>query len=513
VEAARSAVLSRSAVIGLDLGTSTVKGLLVAGDGAVIARAGRSQVLDFGPGGRVDVDAAEVARAARRVIRQLAERARRDGVRVRALCASGSGDEAVWIDIAGIPVAPVPLSLDVRDVATGDAIARSVGADRFRALTGLPVAGAYPLMRFAALRAARPPVAATVYRMLAWPEALALDLGVDVVGEPSLAARCGAWRIEGPDGGGYVPELLAAAGAPVDLFAPVVPTGSMIGSIPTRLAATIGLPPGVRLVAGGFDQAMATLGAGVVTSGIAHVGAGSWQAMTVLADERPGTDIVADGFSIGPSIGAEGRWSIMASGPGTIALGWLGRLGDGTRDPVRAVAALAGRAADTPTGLTVIPDLGGGAPPRPDSRGRGAIAGLGLADGPDRLARALLEGVAIGLGDQLRRAAAAGIVAEEIRLTGGGARDRGWRRLTADVTGLPVRAVDPPDAGAMAAAAHAAAATGLAPDVATAIARTVRLGGPIEPRPDHHAAYRAMAERTSALRSNLAAVQRIDPGT
>jgi sugar (pentulose or hexulose) kinase len=499
-------------VVGLDIGTSVVKGVLVAADGEVAARAARSQALEIGAGGRVEVEAADVARAARGVITELADRARSAGLRARALAAAGSGDEAVWVDAAGTPVAPVPLSLDARDTGTGDAIVGAVGAARFRLLTGLPLSGAYPLMRFAALRAHRPELAARVERLLAWPEALALDLGVEVAGEPTLAARSGAWRIDRRDDG-YERALLAAAGASPDLFAPVVATGSVIGTIPDAIATEIGLPSGVRVVAGGFDQAMATLGAGVLTSGIAHVGAGSWHALTVLADERPDPALVADGFSIGPSISADGRWSVMASGPGTIVLGWLGRVGDPSGDGAAHVAALAARAPDAPTGVTVIPDLGGGAPPYPDPRARGAIAGLSLTDGPDRVARALLEGVAIGLRERLERASTAGLQVDEVRFTGGGARDPLWPRLTADVTGLPVRIVDPPDAGAIAAAALAAVGVGLAPDVPSALARTVRVGPPIQPRPAIHAAYRAMAERSVALRQSLAIVQRSDRDT
>ncbi|HET9085230.1 MAG TPA: FGGY family carbohydrate kinase [Candidatus Limnocylindrales bacterium] len=503
-----------SAVIGLDIGTSVVKGVLVGADGRLIARAARSQPLDFGPGGRVEVDAVVVARNARRVIGQLASRAARAGLRVRAVCAGGSGDEAVWVDGDGVPVARVPSSLDIRDTTVSDAIVGRVGAERFRALTGLPTAGSYPITRYAALRAARPDLAARVQRLLAWPEALALDLGVDVTGEPTLAARTGAWWLDdGAERGRYDVDLLAAAGVTAELFPPVGPTGSVIGTILPRVAATIGLPLDVSLVAGGFDQAMATLGAQISTTGIAHVGAGSWQALTVLADERPTEDLVADGFSIGPSIAAGGRWSAMASGPGTITLGWLGRVGGGASDPVKRITELARRAADEPTGLAVIPDLGGGAPPHPDPQARGLIAGLGLGDGADRVARALLEGVAIGLRERLTRAAAAGLAVGEIRATGGGARDPLFRRVTADVTGLPVRPVYPADAGAIAAAALAMTAVELAPDVASALGRTVRIGRPIVPRATHHAAYVEVAERVAVLRSSIATVQRTDADT
>jgi xylulokinase len=367
------------------------------------------------------------------------------------------------------------------------------------------------------LREERPDVAERVAWLLSWPEALALDLGVSVRGEPTLAARSGAWRVDAGTDGGYEPALLVAALGDVsaDVFPPVVPTGSVLGIVPGHVAATIGLPRGVRFVGGGFDQAMATLGAGIMSAGLAHVGAGSWQALTVLADDRPDIGLVADGFTIGPAIAADGRWSVMASGAGASLLGWLGRVaGTAIRSQheARRTITLARAAADQPTGLVVIPDLVGGAPPSPDPDARGAIAGLALTDGPERLARALLEAVAIGLADRLARLGQAGLSADEIRMTGGGARDRRWRQLTADVTGLPVRAVVPLDAGAMAAAALAATAIGLAPDVSTALHRTVRIGPPVRPRPGNHATYRDLAQRSADLRSALAAVRRTAHG-
>lgn len=502
----------RPGVIGLDIGTSAVKGLLVDAHGRVVARSARPLRVAFGPGGRVEVDAAEVATTARRVISTLAARAGPEGVRVRALCAGGSGDEAVWTDRDGVPVAPVPLSLDTRGAAAGEAIAATVGRERYLGLTGLPPSGAYPVSRLRALRAERPDLAARVAWLLSWPEALALDLGVGVRGEPTLAARSGAWRVETATDGRYEPALVAAASgdALADLFPPVLPTGSLLGVVPGRVASALGLPRGVRLVGGGFDQAMATLGAGIVSPGLAHVGVGSWQAITVLADDRPAPDLVAAGFTIGPSIAAGGSWSVMASGPGASLLGWLGRVGgsgDDSRDAARRAIALARRAADRPTGLVVIPDLSGGAPPRPDPAARGVIAGLALGDGPERVARALLEAVAIGLADRLARLDEAGLRVDEIRVTGGGARDRRWRQLTADVTGLPVRPVDPVDAGALAAAALAATAVGLAPDPPAAVARTIRVGPAATPRPRHHAVYRDVARRSADLRSALAALQ------
>lgn len=500
------------AVIGLDIGTSAVKGVLVGSGGRVGVTVSRSHRHVLGPGGRVEVDPRHVTTGAHAVIAALAARARDAGLRVRALCAGGSGDEAVWLDAAGDPVALVPLSLDTRSASDGEALAGVVGRDWFVSTTGLPPSGAYPIVRMRWLARERPDLASRVCRLLAWPEYVAFGLGVEVAAEPTLAARSGAGRLDPRRDGPYDARILAAAEIDPAVLPPVVPTGTLLGTIPRAIAADLGLPGEVAVVAGGFDQAMATLGAGILAPGVAHVGAGSWEALTVLSARWPDRDLIDAGFTTGPSIGAGGAWSLMASVPGAAALGWWGRIGSGDpRSAGRRAFTLAALAPEVPTGLLAIPDLASSGERAPDGRIGGAIAGLGIGDGPERIGRALLEGVAFALAARLDRLAARGLSVIELRVSGGGARDRRWLRLKADVTGLPVRAVRPGDAGTAAAAAVAAAAIGLAPDLGAALSAATALGPPIQPRPEVHAAYRAQAERAAALRSALGAVQPGDP--
>src|SRR4051794_41541306 len=85
-----------SAVIGLDIGTSVVKGVLIAADGHLVARAARAQALDIGPGGRVEVDARDVATNARRVISRLAGRAGAAGMHGPGGFSPRSGGAAGW---------------------------------------------------------------------------------------------------------------------------------------------------------------------------------------------------------------------------------------------------------------------------------------------------------------------------------------------------------------------------------------------------------------------------------
>ncbi len=491
------------AVIGLDVGTSAVKGLLVGSDG-VLARVRRGYLLDVGAEGRVELDANDVWQAVTSAIRRLAQVAAEDRHAVVAVCCGGSGDEAVWVDEAGTPVAPVPMSLDRRSVVARSTLGGTMSDEAFMERTGLPAGDAYPLTRLAWLRLARPEVASRVRHLWAWPEFVAARLGVLPVAEPTLAARSGGFDVVG---GVWDAELLASVGVDAGVFPSLAPTGSVVGFVPGAIARRLGLDGRVSVVAGGFDQAMATLGARVTGPGIAHLGAGSWEALTV-ALHAPAFGLVTSGFSVGPTIAADVPWSAMGSSMGGAAARWIGGLaGASDRASARATRramALAAGAPDEPTGLVVLPDLDGGGPKLVDGGPGAVIAGLRLDVDARQIARGVLEGIALTVADRLEVLAAIEPVAE-IRVTGAGAREHRWAQLRADVTGLPVRAVSPLDAGAAAAAALALAATIPGETVPTVLDSIVRLGSLVEPRPEQHRRYAEIRASRARLRGALAA--------
>jgi sugar (pentulose or hexulose) kinase len=194
----------------------------------------------------------------------------------------------------------------------------------------------------------------------------------------------------------------------------------------------------------------------------------------------------------------------MGSGPGGVAMSWLGRLGQG--DPELAARRAFERAAeapDHPTGIVARPQLMDAASQHPHRDARGVIAGLDLATGPEVIALAMLEGTALDLAARLDRLAAAGHPIHELRVSGGGGRERRWLQLKADATGIPTRSVHPADTGALAAAALAASAVGLAATIDEAVDATLRLGPLLDPRPAHHEAYVVLADRRQGIREAL----------
>jgi len=500
----RSATRGRPAVIGLDVGTSSVKGLL-AGPSRALASARRGYRLDVGPDGRVELDAEAVWRAARAVIRLLAARAGTFGHDVVGVCCGGSGDEAVWVDQRDRPVAPIPMAFDRRAAAEGGALVAAVGRDTFIRRTGLPPSGAYPLARLAWLRRIDRESADRIRRLLAWPEFVAVRLGVEPIAEPTLAARSAAYDVTT---GAWDAALLRAAGLGETSLARLGPTGAIAGIVPPRIARGLGLGTGVAVVAGGFDQAMATRAAGIDRPGAGHLGAGSWEALSVLT-EAPPFQLVQRGFSVGPAVDAPGTWSVMSSVPGATVLAWLGGLAaigarpESTKARVARLLRRAGRAADTPTGVLVLNGFDAAGSIDGTALAGGVVAGLRLDVDAGTLARGMLEGIAFDVAERLDDLAAAGMTLTEIRVTGAGATDPRWIQLRADVLGMPVVAIEPRDAGVVAACALGASAAIGDRSLGEMVSRLTSVGPMVEPRRVHQERYQELLTRRAVLRRAL----------
>ena len=143
-------------LLGIDVGTSATKGVLLDDEGRVLAHARAGYRLVVPGPRRAELSAARVWAAARSVIGSLARTAVAAGSPVRAVCVGGSGDEVVAVDGHGRPVAPIVMAVDHRSEAEGEALAASLGADALYRRTGLWDLSTTPVARFEWMRRADP---------------------------------------------------------------------------------------------------------------------------------------------------------------------------------------------------------------------------------------------------------------------------------------------------------------------------------------------------------------------
>src|SRR6185295_83322 len=134
-------------------------------------------------------------------------------------------------------------------------------------------------------------------------------------------------------------------------------------------------------------------------------------------------------------------------------------------------------------GLLFAPYLTGERNPHPDPFARGAFVGLTLRHGLPHMVRAVMEGVAFGMRDNLELLRAQGVRPPSAAVSGGAANSPTWRQMMADIMGIPLYTVNTTEGAAFGAAILGAVGVGAWPDVPTACAQLIHKVDEIQPDP------------------------------
>lgn len=495
-----------AATVGLDIGTSATKGVLVAGDGRVLANTAADYPLLTPRPGWTEQHPDDWWRASVAVLRRLAEAAAAAGAEVAGIGLSGQMHGSVFLDREDRVVRPALLWNDARTGAECAEIERRLGGrGRLVAITGNAASTGFQAPKILWLRRHEPEAFARVARVLLPKDLVRLRL-------TGLAATDAA------DASGtllldlasrrYSDEVLGAIDIPRDWLPEVFEGAEVTGRVTHDAAALTGLAAGIPVVAGGGDNACAAIGAGILAEGQGVCSLGTSATISIRAD-RP---LIDPAGALNVFCDSAGGWQLMGvvlSAGG--ALRWLvdnvlAAHADGLRragrDPFGELVgeALAGVAPGA-DGLLFLPYLAGERSPHMDPSARGAWVGLSLAHDRRHMLRALLEGVGFALADCLGRMRGLGLEAERLALVGGGARDPAWRRLLA--TQLRAGLVVPPSAEAgpaLGAALLARVGAGLDPDLAAATDRLLPKGGETaNPDPELTPLFADLHDRYRAL--------------
>ncbi len=501
-------------VVGVDLGTSGPKVAVCTTDGRVVGRGAARTALRLLPGGGAEQDPDDWWSAVVTAVRSALDGL--DTAAVAGVCMSAQWGGLVPVDAAGRHLHPALTWMDGRGAAYSRALTgggltvpgtgyNARALRRWIALTGgVPTrTGKDPVGQHQWLRHHRPDVADAAAHLLDVPEYLTMRLtGRPVAGWDTATVR---WCTDNRDATAvrWHPGLVAACGFDPAQLPELVAPGSVVGTVRPGVAAELGLPAGVRVVAGTGDPTAAAVGAGAVRDHDPHlyVGTSAW-----LSCHVPGkrTD-VRRGIASLPSV-VPGRWWVATvQDVAGKAVDWLldevvypgdamrdddgGRPGDG----LDRLNALAAQAPPGSNGVVFTPWLNGERTPVDDPTVRGGWFNVSLSTTRADLARAVFEGIALNarwLRDAVERFVARDHPAgfEAVRFVGGGATSPLWCATMADVLGCTVLQVEEPRlANARGAALLAAVGLGaLAWDDVPARVRVARAHEPDPARREVH---------------------------
>lgn len=447
--------------IGLDLGTSSLKGVLIGEDQALLAEASAPLSVERPAEGWSEQAPASWIAAAEAVLSALAVQGLRD---VRGIGLSGHMHGATLLDSADRVLRPCILWNDTR----AHAEAAEMDADpRFRAISGNIVFPGFTAPKLAWVRRHEPKVWEKVAKVLLPKDYLRLWLTGEHVAEMSDAAGT-SWLDTGARD--WSDALLAASGLSRAQMPRLVEGSAVSGQLRADLARRFGLGQGVVVAGGGGDNAASGVGVGVVRAGEAFVSLGTSGVLFAAND----------GYQPDPATAVHtfchalpGTWHqmgvILAA---TDALNWFGRF-----TGLDAAALTADLGPLRAPGKTLfLPYLGGERTPLNSASVRGAFLGLEHVTSRQDGARAVLEGVTLAIRDCRDALAATGTRIDRLLAVGGGARSDYWLQAIATALGVPVDLPAAGDFGGAFGAARLAimAATGAGAEIATrpAIARS-----------------------------------------
>jgi xylulokinase len=494
-------------LLGLDVGTTSVKAALFDAGGRQLAIAAQEYRIDHPTPDRAQLDADRYWSATVLAVRAVVAAAAIDPAGVAALAVSSQGETIVPVDAGGRPLGPALIWLDNRAQEEARLLSQRFDDAAVYDRTGVPAVNpTWPAAKILWWRRHEPDVFAAAARFLLVEDFILHRLSGRFVTDGSVQCTSMLYDIGRHR---WWDEMLEVVGIGAARLPELVRPGAAVGTLTGEAASALGLPASVRVVAGGMDQSVGAVGVGNIGRGPGITGRGvvsesTGGALTLQATvDRHGADPTRQTPVYVHS--APDRYLYCPVCPtGGMALTWF-RDQFGGEEVARASATggsaydlLTGIAARVPPGaegLTMLPHLMGAFSPEYDPLAKGVFYGFTLRHGKAHFARAVLESIAFMLRRNLELLASAGADASEIRSHGGGARSALWNQIKADVCGLPVLTLEGEDAAPRGDAMLAGVAAGVFPDLATAGAAMVAVRDRYEPNPATRPAYDAADER------------------
>lgn len=423
--------------LGLDLGTSSLKALLIDEAQNIVASASAGLSVERPHPGWSEQDPDSWIMATRAALAELAKTHAGDLARVRGIGLSGHMHGATTIDRAGKVIRPCILWNDTRSHAE----AAVLDADpQFRRLTGNIVFPGFTAPKLKWMAAHEPENFARIAKVLLPKDYLRLWLCGDAISDMSDSAGT-AWLDVGMrewnDG------LLAATGLERTQMPALVEGSQPGGTLRAEVAVELGLPAGTAIAGGAGDNAASACGMGTIADGQAFASLGT-SGVLFAANNRylPNPDSAVHAFCHALPETWHQMGVILSA---TDSLTWLS--GITSTEPGQLTAEL-GDTLEAPGSVLFLPYLSGERTPHNDASIRGSFAGLGHEADRASLTRAVVEGVSFAFRDSLEALTQAGTRLDHVTAIGGGSRSLYWLQAIATVLGLPVKIPQGGDFGA-----------------------------------------------------------------
>jgi xylulokinase len=434
-------------LIGLDIGTTNLKGVCFTTTGQSLARAEVQTPRHHPREGWTEWDPVQIWETVIRVLRELLERLP-SGYTTVGISVASVAESVVGIDKRGRPTGPIIAWHDQRTVSEAEWLRSRISEEEVFAITGSPIDPTFAVCKLLWLQRQRQEQFNAAVHWLPIADWITFCLTGEIAVSASLASRTSAFDISKLE---WSDTILQAAGLDPTTFAEVRPSGTSMGRVLPEIANRCGLPKDAVVAVGGHDHVCGAIAAGAVRPGILLDSIGTSEALFVpIAGPTKAAEFLRAAF-------CQGVVHVVEQPPLYYAIGgmpsagecveWFLKLLPGDGDIELLSDAASGR---EPNRIFFVPHLRYVSSPTPQRNGRGAFFGLTVDTSASELFRAVLEGIAFEskyIIDNLISIARAEPVAE-IWCVGKAFQNNLFQRIKANVNGVPLRLAQHPDLAA-----------------------------------------------------------------
>ncbi|MFV0252014.1 MAG: xylulokinase [Beutenbergiaceae bacterium] len=461
--------------VGCDVGSQSLKAVVLASDGQVLAKAGEQYSMSHRHSGWAEQSPQDYVTAMASAVRQALDLAGVSGSDVTVLGLASQVDGVVPVDARLQPLREAIMWLDRRAVTQAEALRSAVGTEAAFQLTGLNIDASHTGPKIMWLRDNEPDVFNAAASMPSVGSYVLAWLTGELAQDHANASSTLFYDIQRR---AYSPDMLAAAGIDAGLLPPVVDAEQVVGILLPHAADALGLSRQCQVVVGTGDEHGACVGAGGVVPDVVIDIAGTAEPVCVGSNEA-----LIDETKLVETHAHALRDRYLIENPGFVSGGntlWLAEVLGCTQ---AEVFSLAEQSVPGANGVLFIPALSGAMAPRWNDRMRGAFYGIGMNNEAADLARAVVEGNAFAFTDIERQMRQMGL-GGSIRIVGGGRRSEFSMVTKATLADCLIDRVTTEETTAVGAAMVAAIGAGIYQDVPACVSEVVSLADdPIEPDP------------------------------
>ncbi len=471
-------------LIGVDLGTSAVKLLLMDEEGKILNIVSREYPLYFPQPGWSEQNPEDWYRQAMDGIRELTKDC--DKSQVAGIGCGGQMHGLVALDKDDQVIRPAILWNDGRTSEETDYLNQEIGKDKLSQYTANIAFAGFTAPKILWMRENEPENFAKICKIMLPKDYLAYRLSGSFCTDVSDASGMLLMDVQHKC---WSEKMMEVCGISKRQLPKLYESFEAVGTLKSDVAAELGLSSAVKVVAGAGDNAAAAVGTGTVGDGMCNISLGTSGTIFISSEKFR----VDENNALHSFAHADGYYHLMGCMLSAASCNkwWMEDILN-TREYAKEQSAIERLGENR---VFYLPYLMGERSPHNDPKARAMFIGMTMDTTREEMTQAALEGVTFGLRDSLEVARSLGISIDRTKICGGGAKSPLWKKIIANVMNLKVDVMESEEGPALGGAMLAAVACGAFGSVKEAADKLVKVVDTIEPEPELAAKYQERYEK------------------